>query len=787
MRQIILLMVACSLTGQGLSEIRAEPIFGPEQLNFSGNSIFSDQQLVDALVANIDFLIATHPSSDHGEMSNVVRRLLSKGYQRAGFPEAKITVTMPPDTQFVDVKISEGDRYRNGTVKIEGAENIGINRLRRRLTLPYSAHDDFPRINPVAANDSAKDADQTDHGTQLEEPIWKREALTRFDNQGQLQKQVDAALRDLGFLGANSQIELIPNQKTKRTELRVRIESSDVPAQIEQIVIEGLTRHTQHQVLQYLQVESGQLADSNRLRQVNQRLWSSGRFDHLKVAFDKDTANAPVVLKIHVHEAPGVPLLGEPLNAEAKAFLKARHWIAEALERGKDLVVELDSPSWSGSIVQSQHGQLVQITRKSKDEPFQAALLINNRQLLAHLSTAEQKFQTRFRSGKQQLQFHAGISAAPEIDRLWAITLAGGISSNRKPTEPNLAISLAINPSGFLPFAYKANLDHEWQGDQLISRRSNGVRREETRIDPRTGEFQMHLANSQIMFETGRYQRELQSLQKRTRALPNAADPEYPVSSFVQYCCNPKNLDAMKDLVPHSTVLNAQRAIGKLASGGVLKPLDRLMTNPNMPAVAAENRFRIPHQHSAENTNLSMARQLSARVLVSAASHFFPADSWPLLVARETGFVILGHTQHTQAVLQQIYTDDQYGPVCHAIVSQLLRTVQPKLSKQFASRGLQQMNAEAFARDYQDLATGDFGNWMSDTIHAFQTLTPSELEAITSLIKLDQLADLLRQVSLTDDRVLTDEGNNRNTDDNRVFPFDAVKHELAGWLRNRRR
>ncbi|MDG2385102.1 MAG: hypothetical protein P8N76_25755 [Pirellulaceae bacterium] len=787
MRQIMLLMVACSLTGQGLSEIRAEPIFGPEQLNFSGNSTFSDQQLVDALVANIDFLIATHPSSDPGEISNVVRRLLSKGYQRAGFPEAKITVTMPPDTQSVNVEISEGDRYRNGAVKIEGAENVGINRLRQRLTHHYSAHDDFPRINQVAANDLAKDVEQTDNGAQLEEPIWERGVLTRFDNQGHLQKQVDAALRDLGFLGANSKVELVPNQETKRTELRVRIDSSDAPAQIEQIVIEGLIRHTQHQVLQYLEVESGQLADSNLLRQVNQRLWRSGRFDNLQVALHKDAANAPVVLKIHVHEVPGVPLLGEPLNAEAKAFLKARHWVAEALERGKDLVVELDSPSWSGSIVQSQHGQLVQITLKSEKEPFQTALLIDNGQLLAYLSTAEQKFQTRFRSGKQQLQFHAGISAAPEIDRLWAITLAGGISSNRKPTEPNLAISLAINPSGFLPFAYKTNLDHEWQGDQLISRRSNGLRREETRIDQRTGEFQMHLANSQIIFETGRYQRELQSLQQRTRALPNAADPEHPVSSFVQYCCNPKNLDAMKDIVPHPTVLNAQRAIGKLATGGVLEPLDRLMTNPNTSAVAAENRFRIPHQHSTENTNLSMARQLSARVLVSAASKLFPADSWPLLVARETGFVMLGHTQHTHAVLQQIYTDDQYGPVCYAIVSQLLSTVQPKLSKQFASRGLQQMNAEAFARDYRDLATGDFGNWMSDTIHAFQTLTSTELEAITSLIKHDQLADLVRQVNLADGRVLADEDKNSNTDDNDGLPFDAVKHELASWLRTQRR
>ncbi len=85
----------------------------------------------------------------------------------------------------------------------------------------------------------------------------------------------------------------------------------------------------------------------------------------------------------------------------------------------------------------------------------------------------------------------------------------------------------------------------------------------------------------------------------------------------------------MKDIVPHPTVLNAQRAIGKLATGGVLEPLDRLMTNSNASAITAENRFRIPHQHSAEYTNLSMARRLAALVLVSAASILFPADSWP--------------------------------------------------------------------------------------------------------------------------------------------------------------
>lgn len=779
MRRISLLLVVCLYAGLGLVEVRAKTGAGWDRFEFSGNATFSDQQLIDALVEDLDFLVATHPRSDFQDLPDVVQQLLSRGYQRAGFPDAKVVVTADPDTRGAKIEFHEGVRFRQGRVRIEGAEKIGADRLRRRLTEPYPGDDAIQTISMVAGKPQPHWVDKAGKPKALEEPVWELGIPTRFDDLDGLQKKVDAALRDLGYSNAQFEFELVNNERTKRTELRVRIASAGQPDQIDQVVIAGLVKHSQQRVLQHLGIGPAQKAHGRLIQQVNQRLWNSGRFDDQRVELARDAENEPLVLKIHVKEVPGVPLLGERLSAEGETLLKARTWIADALVRGEDLVVEVDTHAWSGVIVQSQQGQLAHITHKSAEEPFYGAFLMDGGQLLVYLSTAERKFHTRFRGGEHQLSFHAGIGAAADPDRLWAVTLGAGFTSNREPSEPPIVFSIDLHPSKFLPFAYKANLEHAWKGDTLISSRRDATNREELRIDKRTGKFEVRGPQGRLTFQTGRYLHEQQAIQQRIGSLPNTADAQRPASSLVEYCCDPTNFNHMGAATEHSRIVEVLGAVGKLAAGGVLAPVDRIVTRGTTSQADGEDEFRIPLQPPSGAAPPNMFSYLAAKVIVAAASELFPEGSWPLLVARESGFVVLGRTQHTSALLQQIYTDDRYGPLCHATVSQLLLKVKPGLSERFASRGLEQLNAEAFERDYRDLVTGEFGKWMSDVIAALQSFSPEELEAVASLIKNQRAADVLRRMHLAENR-------GAGIDDGAVW-FDAVKEELAHWLQTQMR
>ena len=92
-------------------------------------------------------------------------------------------------------------------------------------------------------------------------------------------------------------------------------------------------------------------------------------------------------------------------------------------------------------------------------------------------------------------------------------------------------------------------------------------------------------------------------------------------------------------------------------------------------------------------------KQIALR-LAASADQYFPRQSWPWTVWRETGFVISGRGSYTGQQIREFFTSEEVGPVGLLIVASLLDHINPKAAQAIAQRGIELTSGETFSRDY---------------------------------------------------------------------------------------
>jgi|GEM_PF-4143998 len=133
----LLLILAMTLGTLTSSAVAEDARSDWDRFQFAGSKYFSAGQLLDALIAEPDFLLATHPHGDKAGVREVTKRLLLAGYQRAGFASPEIDVqTISEDG--VSIHINEGQRFYCGSVRVNGANQVDPQFLADRLMKPFS-------------------------------------------------------------------------------------------------------------------------------------------------------------------------------------------------------------------------------------------------------------------------------------------------------------------------------------------------------------------------------------------------------------------------------------------------------------------------------------------------------------------------------------------------------------------------------------------------------------------------------------------------------------------------
>jgi len=118
------------------------------------------------------------------------------------------------------------------------------------------------------------------------------------------------------------------------------------------------------------------------------------------------------------------------------------------------------------------------------------------------------------------------------------------------------------------------------------------------------------------------------------------------------------------------------------------------------------------------------------------ADHAFPRGSWPWTLAREAARIAAGHGEYTGAVLIQMYSDSEIGPItCAAFAAALLRAQKSKLAAPFAQRGLADLSTRAFLLDMRPFHVGDSvsARIVRRVCETLRGLTADEIDALVSL------------------------------------------------------
>ncbi len=709
-----------------------------DRFEFEGNQAFTAKQLRDALLADPDFLLAAHPLGASRELASVIRKQLVAGYRRQGFPSPAVTVDTTDDPVGAVIRIDEGPQIRVGDVRIHASGQLDPDVLRKRLTEPFPKSDAFPTFAEVDGKQEIRWVDRDGRPVKLEKPVWKSGDPVALDTERELHRAVQTAIHDLGYSSCLvfTRIEIDEDRRT--CELVVQLAEEGPPNRAEAIEITGVSIHTPEQVQRWIGWQPGQVVDQPRIAEITQRLWHSGRFSKHLVRFERDAAGTGRLV-VELEEAPGVPSLDESLNEVADVFQRTGRWLGDLDQRGEDVVISFEADGYRLQAVQSEQGMLLQVTRLSETTPLRPlhhwALVMDEQHFAILHSRQARKWVADLDAVTTQFRFFTNISATTDEQKLFRLNLNFVWNNKRPADQPVLQHAFVGSPADWIPFAYKAYFPCQIDGGVL-----EGVRGDDRiRLDVETGRIlAWNSQNLQLQFVAGAFEQHRAAVFAEHASKSNVYDAAQPVSSLAAYLCSEPiwsdTGELWKKQDPEHRWGNPalRSAIEKLIAGGLLVPIDAAVTRSGQGR--AGERFFIPSEPPAGTNWQSLMRMAAARIILRLAPQVLPEQGWPLVVTREACLGMLGKTQHTAQVLQQLHTDPACGPLCHATVAYLLSKINSQLTPVIARRGLEQLTAEAFASDMDTLLAGASGGWLQDVLGALAAMTEQERDALASRV-----------------------------------------------------
>ncbi len=724
-----------------------------DKIRFVGNSTYSTEQLRKALIAEPDYLSASHPLSDRLELTEVVERLLTAGYRNTGFPECKVKA-QTSDDETTTYQIDEGTRIRCGGVRITGASRIDESRLIERLTKPYPAEKTFPSFVEVGGQSLTTWVDADGKIVKPESPVWERGIPSRFGNEERINHLVKVALTDIGWSESDFSASLDTNVQDATAELVVNIEAEGAPDQVDVIHVFGSNVNAPNDVLDFLELKPGVDFNVDELQRLTKKLWDCGRFSKHNLRFDRDDKGRGR-LNIELADVTGVPPLKEPINEAAQVLLRARSWLGTLDQRGYDTELTLHQESARIRLILSPQGIggefVVEEDSNTNGDEWLAdriTFIVDPTRIELSQTQSPQAWSLDIGSFQGSVCLATKFSASESDDDFARFNLGFSCHSSRSPDEPLITHALRVSPSDWMGFAYKKNIQIQQHDNRLRISRNDDV----IEIDSVSGEiYHWSSERSEVKFQMGLFEQFQEATARESTGKSNLFDKSAPISSLARWLLSEptwRGIDSFcKTAELNDTELDPTlRSAGeKLITGGLLKPLDVFVKS-----VAEGNdgeQFLIPDESSSKLNLKRAIGFLVAKPLLRFAPDLFAEGTWPMTVVREASLVMIDRGKHTPAVLKALHADPSNGPLCDASIAYLLSlTSQKKASVGFARSSIRKMNAENYDRDIRTLLSGKSGQWFSDVLVAVASLSGEELDAVASLMPNAEASELLRDV-----------------------------------------
>jgi len=725
---------AASDSGHGELAVPLTPRLGElgnfDRLAFVGAKAFSAEALREGLRATPALLGPSHPLAPREVFLRTLERQLLLGYLHQGFVGTKVSARTDLGAKRLVVTLEEGLPYLCGPVKVSGAtgelasaivECLGeTNQWDQSGSRAYEFLDTAPPSTNGWSRSVAFVCPEVSWSAGQPAPL----AELDLDRMKARMLQV---LRDQGFLSARVHVQAHPEAASHTVPLQVEV-MVGARSTVGSIRVAGAVKNSREALLDYLQLRPGLALTLNVFTNWEDKLWHSARFLAANLSLGEPDDAGRTALTLSVVEYQEAPPLNQPLSASAQTALKLRDWLAKLDESEEDLILTLAGVLGGSSeldlILSSRRGFAV-LTRdlSASEEGRLQGLVLSPGQVAFYPAGSGRRLELGIRGIRPAVSLEIAPNQNEDAeDRPFNLSIKGTLESNPAGSAIPFRQQLSLWPVAVLGFLFGTNSASYISQGVLIRSNASGV----FKIDAATGrllEYHNEPDDStplglssfhrvKIRPERGAFQRSVEVLEARAGKLPNAYSPKAPLSSVLAY--------AVQQLLASRRLEYQLRSNGvSIAACGRLQALFRQLDLQAVFAPAdailagAANREKPGPEFAVPRPPINSAGTLQDMVASTAPSllpyvaRVFSARSWPGALAQEALLAFAGKTEYTFESLEAMSQSAETGPLGCWTIASLARSLNPKLARQIAGRGLDRLSAKDFRRDWRLLFEGD--------------------------------------------------------------------------------
>lgn len=706
-----------------------------EALVFEGNKTFTNDDILLALTLNFDYHLAAHPAAPLAEYTHTLQRMIGDGYQRGGFPNAKVTVRPDSPAQRLLVQIEEGSRYRCGRVTVTGVKTLNAEVVRRKVT------------DALGLGEHRKT-----FGITFGQASWKEGEPAPFDDVARrtLTGQVVGVLEELDSYQPKVNLKVIPVPSEQRADLLIEIADEGRGKVIEQIEVTGVQKNKPDQVLSYLKLKPGVELTGQLVGTISTQLWNSARFLKSDLRFTNLNEPGKLKLVLDLLELEEAPPLNKEFSREAKAMLKLRDWLVQWESRPESMVFHFDAKTGpltlNGQLIISASGGVVLIKSGASNLLYAAVF---SSEVLGFYSPAHRQKLTGSPGDLNLSGFiHVLPSGAPKGESPFNLSIGAGFASDSRGRS---GLTLKLAPVAFVPEAHPDILCTVKNGVLTVveKEQADDPDRVQLKVDAATGrvislEASGEGISGEVRFEEGAFERAIKEIAAATAEHPNVFAREQPVSSALAFIARDGLAGAMLiGPLAEATeeTLRVLALLQKLDLGKLLAPLDPLSDTVTQ-GVRETRAFSVPEapperSSPSEDELFGNLMKSAATLVLQQSDALWPAGSWPWALTREAAFTAGGNSGLTAAQIERLIQADDIGPLGCALWARLLGQRDAPATESLVAHGLAKLTPADFQKDCDRVLRGGClgGDMLINTLGQLSRLHDEDLGALLAPAK----------------------------------------------------
>jgi TPR repeat protein len=511
---------------------------------------------------------------------------------------------------------------------------------------------------------------------------------------------------------------------------------------------------------------------------TSNQLWQSGRFFRHDVSLTPLAQAGQFKLTIDVDEAGDAPPVNQEFGAKEKALLQYRDWLAAWKSRAEDFVIAVNLTNSSlqgrGELVLSPSGLALAIRDPDPNGAGQLQYAVVASEKVMGFYSVWRK--SKFLIPRVGQSGHILLQVRPPSPKSYG---QGNIALMVKlgvPSEQPFRLEIELAPAVIASMASWMTTSLE-DGVLTLSQTEDG-NSQKLRVDATTGRLlQATVASDQtngfvmaIRSEEGALARLFKEIAATTAEHPNHYTAKRGLASLVLFIARdafaPQLTERVLSWFDDGSTPQESSEGAVVASRQIQTKLGlirEVLAQPNLDAAldplkqlfaarpdedATEN-FVVPVGESMAGSHANPMAAICAWVLHSSDS-WFPRDSWPWVLLRESAFTVAGQPKYAEGELDKLMKSKSVGPVGYLATAYLLGRIDPKLARTFAQRGLTQLNLEDFHQDYRLLSRTNSisGDLAANALGLLGSLGQAQFEPLVAALAPDEIAFLHQSARL---------------------------------------